>query len=66
MLSEFKSTVDGLIRHLTPNSCKKVQYCGLKVSHSNQLSVNPKQRVTEPLHGLSIWFSRIHNHGEDC
>ena len=43
--------------------CEKVQYCRLKVSHSNQL-INPKhlQRVPEPLNGLSVWFSRIHNH----
>ena len=47
--------------------CKKVQYSRLKASHSNQL-INPKhlQKVPEPLNGLSVWFSGIHNHGEDC
>ena len=35
------------------------------MSHSNQL-INSKhlQRVPEPLNGLSVWFSRLHNHGE--
>ena len=34
------------------------------MSHSIQL-INPKclQRIPEPLNGLSVWFSRIHNHG---
>ena len=47
--------------------CEKIQYCRLEVSNSNQL-INPKhlQRVPEPLNGLSVWFSGIHNQGEDC
>ena len=61
---------NGLQLMKTPNSkleyCEKVEYCRLKVSHSNQL-INPKhrQRVPEPLNGLSVWFSRIHTHWED-
>ena len=47
--------------------CEKVQYCSFKVSHSSQLiDPNHLQRVPEPLNGLSVWFSRIQPHGEDC
>ncbi len=49
------------------NIVKKFNIGKVMVSHPNQLITSKHlQRFTEPLNGLSVWVSRLHNHGEDC
>ena len=45
----------------------RILWKGSIVSHSNQV-IYPKhlQKLPEPLNGPSVWFSRIHNHGDNC
>ncbi len=49
------------------NIVKKFNIGKVMVSHPNQLITSKHlQWFTEPLNGLSVWVSRLHNHGEDC
>lgn len=67
MLSLVSESETNILYQYTENQniVEKVQRT-VVVSHPNQL-INSRHRQSfpEPLNGLSVWVSRLHNHGED-